>query len=260
MAEDQSGSTTPTEPRGSSADGSARRAGRAADRQRCPARLLGRRSTASASLVEFGRPATFSSCFPAIAIREQRPGGVDLLEEPRCSCSSPDRGRGRDGRRCRCSRRMSGSAVMDVSCGLRDPPRSAARRPRRWACPADRRVIGCCNRAWPATDERRYWSAFCLGGVDRGGEVAGGERRAAPCPSASTAPCGPAPAGSRGRAASLRRRGSCPGCRRCRRRSSRRVRPSSSRTGSRIVSTRPVRPVHDGVRRIVRRARPSGCT
>ena len=41
--------------------------------------------------------------------------------------------------------------------------------------------------------------------------------RAAPCPSASTAPCGPGPRDSRARAASPRRTGSCPGCRRCRR-------------------------------------------
>ena len=43
-------------------------------------------------------------------------------------------------------------------------------------------------------------------------------RRAVPCPSASTAPCGPAPRGSRARAGSPPPSGSCPGCRRCRRR------------------------------------------
>ena len=61
------------------------------------------------------------------------------------------------------------------------------------------------------------------------------------------------------RAASPRRTGSCPGCRRCRRSRSAGVRPSSSRTGARIASTRPGPPVpaRDCAGRPA--ARPSGC-
>ena len=81
--------------------------------------------------------------------------------------------------------------------------------------------------------------------------------RAAPCPSASTAPCGPGPRGSRGRAASPRRRGSCPGCRRCRRSSSPGSSPSSSKTGAEDRLD-PAGTAHQSALSGCRRARRSG--
>ena len=98
-----------------------------------------------------------------------------------------------------------------------------------------------------------------LGRLDRRREVGRRPRRAAPCPWASTAPCGPAPRGSPGRAASASadedhvRVAADVGDRVGRRQAAARRAPAP-----RIASTRPVRP---SSRRSTGRwaATPSGC-